>query len=181
MFEQVRKSRFSPRSGSSRHPSFRGRPRLMRPSFLSAQAEVTGFWYLQKALHLSTSADCRCRMLMPNADAGRTPGIMHFAPAWQHRASEGFARMRLFYLWGLEPKEGCWSDSNVLCRIGPGQISNFGGPVGSHQVPSGSVRSARIDMGPLCYPWDTDGRRILSAWLSVGIPSESRSNASRQN
>ena len=53
---------------------------------------------------------------MPNADAGRTPGIMHFAPAWQHRASEGFAHTRLFHLWGLESKEGCWSDSNVLCR-----------------------------------------------------------------
>ena len=86
MFEQVRKSGLSSRSGSSGHPSFRGRPRFMRPSFLSAQAGVTGFRDLQKALHLSTSADWRCRMLIPKTDAGRTPGIMHFAPAWQLRA-----------------------------------------------------------------------------------------------
>ena len=175
MFEQVRKSGFSPRSGSSRHPSFRGRPRFMRPSFLSAQAGVTGFWDLQKALHLSTSADCRCRMLMLDAHQAscilRRRGSIEQVRALLVRGysiSGGLSQRR-----GVGPipmfcVARCWTWSNFkFWRSG--------------WVPSGSVRSTRIDMGPLCYPSDTAGRRILSAWLSVGIPSESRSNLSRQN
>ena len=95
---------------------------------------------------------------MPNADAGRTPGIMHFAPAWQHRASEGFARTRLFHLWGLEPKEGCWSDFNVLCRtlldlVRFQILEVWLGPVRIRQIDTDRYGSIVLSLG---YRWATD-------------------------
>ena len=99
---------------------------------------------------------------------------MHFAPAWQHRASEGFARTRLFHLWGLEPKEGCWSDSNVLCRtlldLVRFQILEVRlGPVRIRQIDTDRYGSIVLSLG---YRWATDPVGLAFGWDSIRIEIE---------
>ena len=89
-------------------------------------------------------------------------------------AAEGFAHTRLFHLWGLEPKEGCWSDSNVLCRtlldLVRFQILEVRlGPVRIRQIDTDGYRSIVLSLG---YRWATDPVDLAFGWDSSRIGIE---------